>query len=808
MASKKDLSAGINYPQNIEEKLGFDKIRDLIRSECSGESGRMAVADIKFMTSPDDIHHAIAEIEECRKLKSHSKFFRFPEDPSLIIQLLSRTEIEGAILYEDELFEILKSLHCAEHNFELLKTESVTLTVLFHKIEFLKSLSDAIAIPDHILDKEGHLKPNASPELWAIHKKIVQKEKDVRRILHARFENARKNGWAGDTEITIRNERLVIPIIAEFKKKMPGFVHDDSQSGKFLYIEPIECFEENNALKELYIEKKKETEIILRQCCRMLSVHRAQIVKHMNLGIELDVLNAKSVISEKLKACEPLYVEKHDDCELIDARHPLLYLLLSKNNKKPVPLNFHFKKGNYLVIVSGPNAGGKSIALKTIGLLQYMYQCGLPVPAAADSRLSVYNNIFIDIGDNQSIENNLSSYSSHLLNMKYFMEHADGNTLYLIDELGNGTDPAIGSTIAQAILELLLSIKAIGIVTTHFGNLKAWASNTNGVQNARMLYDLANLEPLFILEPDKAGSSFAIEVASKVGIDPGILKRARNIGNLKQQIDLDELLAENEKNKKELADNKQRIEAREKVLEKLISEYESLKVTLNENRSKIIDEAKLKAGDLIDKANQKIEKTIREIRETDAEKQKTKTVRQELENFKQEIKTGTPKKLQTILTPNPVVKTNTVLKTGSVVRHPEYKVSGEIIQIRKNEALVLFGQVKIKLPLSELEPSIADKKHIPKTATFNADHFHKQSTFRAEIDLRGIRGEEAIARLDEWLHDAHLLGMFSLKIVHGRGYGILRKLIFEHLKSLPFVEHFEHESEQLGGDGVTLVRIR
>jgi DNA mismatch repair protein MutS2 len=266
-----------------------------------------------------------------------------------------------------------------------------------------------------------------------------------------------------------------------------------------------------------------------------------------------------------------------------------------------------------------------------------MYQCGLPIPAAADSKLSIYKHIFIDIGDNQSIENNLSSYSSHLLNMKYFMENANDNTLYLIDELGNGTDPAIGSTIAQAILELLLSKKAIGIVTTHFGNLKAWASNTEGVQNARMLYDLNKLEPLFILEPDKAGSSFALEVASKVGIAPELLQRARNISRFKQEIDLDELLAENEKHKKELSDNSQRMLEREKVLERLISEYESLKTSLSDNRTHILNEAKTKAGDLLNKANQKIEQTIRDIKQNEAKKEKTKEIRSALDDFKKEI---------------------------------------------------------------------------------------------------------------------------------------------------------------------------
>ena len=796
-----------NYPQNIEEKLGFDSIRSLIQAECSTQAGKQVLANMPFLSDKKSITESVHQIAELRGLIERGFYFRFPEEPEKILNLISATEVEGILLYEDELFEILKALLSLDFNFTLIQKEKANLPELSKQIEELISLQNAIAIPDAILDKEGKIKPNASPELWDIHKKIGNKEKEVRRVLQARFEMAKKNGWAGDTEITIRNERLVIPIIAEFKKKMPGFVHDDSQSGKFLYIEPIECFEENNALKELYLEKKKEIENILRLCTSQLSVHRHQIKLHLLHCIQMDALSAKAIFSNVLNAHEPQFVDKHDDCDLIDAKHPLLYVLMRKNNKQPVPLNFHFKKGNYLVVVSGPNAGGKSIALKTIGLLQYMYQCGLPIPVSPDSKISLYKRICIDIGDNQSIENNLSTYSSHLFNMKHFMEVADENTLYLIDELGNGTDPAIGSTIAQAILELLLSKKAIGIVSTHFGNLKAWASNTPGVQNARMLYDLQKLEPLFILEPDKPGSSFALEVASKVGIDPSIIKRARSISKWKQQIDLDELLAENEKQKKDLSDFKARVDEREKVLEKLIQEYNSLKESLSENKGKILEDAKVKAGDLLDKANQKIEHTIKSIKENAAQKEKTIQVRKELEMFKKDNQPESikhkPKPELVIVTP---IKKG-VLKVGSIVRHPDYKVSGEIVQIRKQEAVVLFGQIKLTLPLAELQNAQADKKHIPKTATFNAEQFNKQSQFRSEIDLRGVRGEEAIAKLDNWIHDAHLLSVFTVRIIHGRGFGILRKLIIEHLKSLPFVDSFEHESEQLGGDGVTIVKI-
>lgn len=793
-----------NYPQNIEEKLGFDKIKQYIMSECRTEAGRRSVNLLQFSKDIKSIRLSLQQISETTQVVSEGHIFEFPEDPELIADIIQAIDKEGVWLLEDDLFEIFLALKAFQNNIKIVRQDIFKYPALTQVQENLIELSSAIGILQSILDKEGKLRPDASPELWQINKKIDRKEKDVRRLLQSKFELAKKNGWAGDTEITIRNERLVIPIIAEHKKKMPGFVHDDSQSGRFLYIEPIECFEENNELKELFFERKKEIEAILKHVTAQLSPYKQAIFKHIQFCIFLDACLAKSIFSSKIRATEPQAVQAHDDTNLIQARHPLLYLHLVKDNKALVPLDFKFKKGSKMVLISGPNAGGKSIALKTIGLLQYMYQCGLPVPLHPDSTMSVYSTIFIDIGDNQSLENNLSSYSSHLMNMKFFMENANKHTLFLIDELGNGTDPAIGSSIAQSILEHLLSLDAYGIVTTHFGNLKAWAGQTEQVQNARMLYDLQKLEPQFKLELDKPGSSFAIEVASKVGISEKIIQRVRKINQWKQHIDLDELLAENEKNKLELADMKKRVEEREKVLDKLILDYEALKLSLSENKQNIINDAKVKASNILNTANQKIEQTIKGIQENKAEKQKTKALRKDLEEFKSHLVVK-EKKHETKQQVAP--KDTRPLKVGSIVRHEQHKVSGEILKIKKDEAQVLFGQVTMWFPLAELYNSVADKKHVPKTATFNVQLFEKQSNFRAELDLRGIRGEEAINKLDEWLNDAHMLGMFTLRIVHGRGHGILRKLIVDHLKSLKFVKSYEHESEQLGGDGVTLVRI-
>ena len=793
------------YPQNIEEKLGFDRIKTNLVQYCKTDLGKQRIDKLNFLTNTDSIHQSIRQIGEIGQLTSSGYILELPENLDALLDALQKLEIEGTMLYEDELQQLFIALSAMQSNFNAIGSYETGYSYLKAAQAHLISLQPAILIVAKVIDKEGLLKPDASPELWQINKQISAKEKEVRKILLSKYNLAKQNGWAGDTEITIRNERLVIPIIAEHKKKIQGFVHDDSQSGKFLYIEPIECFEENNALKELSFEKKKEIERILKHVTAQLAPYKQIVWQHVQYTAFLDTTYAKSILSSKLNAIEPIMVQRKDDLHLINARHPLLYMLLQKDNKKLVPLNFHVDEACHMVVISGPNAGGKSIALKTIGLLQYMYQCGLPVPVEQGSKMPVYHQLFIDIGDNQSIENNLSSYSSHLMNMKYMMANANSETLYLIDELGNGTDPSIGSTIAQAILENFLESKAFGVVTTHFGNLKAWAGQTPGVQNARMVYDVVKLEPLFMLELGKPGSSFALEVSSKVGIDKRIIERAKKINQWKQHIDLEELIAENEKNKAALTDANKRIADREEKLNKLIEDYTGLKDKLSENKQHILNEAKAKASEIVTKANQKIEKTIQVIQQTKADKQHTKDARKELSEYKETLVEKAPKPIVKSV----VLKNTDPLKVGDAVKQNDNSVAGEILTIKKDKAHVLFGSIKMWVPLNELQKTskTAQKKE-SKIAEFNVRMFDKQSSFSLDIDLRGGRGEEAILKLQQWLEDAHLLGHANLKVVHGRGFGILRKLILEQLKSNPLVKHFEHESDQLGGDGVTLVRLK
>ncbi|MEN9346176.1 MAG: hypothetical protein RLZZ60_1645 [Bacteroidota bacterium] len=789
-----------NYPNTIEDKLGIESVKLQLAKSCHSEAAQKIIAHNPFYTNVLDIEAQIALVEALISCLQTGDFFEFPDQAEWLIDCLQKTAVANQLLTEEELFVLLKALKQIQHNWQIIQNKQSEHAALHQTFGNIESASTCIQKLDQLLDAEGQLKPNASENLWQINKAIQSKEKEVRTSLIKKFEHAKKNGWAGDTEITIRNERLVIPIIAEHKKKINGYVHDDSQSGKFLYIEPIECFEGNNALKELHLDRKKEIEVILKATCAWLAPFRVLLQTHLQNSISLDALHAKAQWAIQLKCTKPKAVTAHDDTHLIDARHPLLDLQLSKDNQKIVPLQFHFKKGNSLLLISGPNAGGKSIALKTIGMLQYLYQMGLPIPVSPDSQLSVYKQIFIDIGDNQSIENHLSSYSSHLNTMQYFMQKANQDTLYLIDEIGNGTDPSIGCAIAQAILEQLIEQKAIGIVSTHYGQLKTWASQAKGAQNARMLYDVQKLQPLFILEPDKAGSSFALEVASKVGIQDHIIQRAKSINKQQKAFDLEHLITENELQKQTLKDQQERIESKEKSLEKLIQDYQALKTDLNTYKSSILKDAKTKAHHIIEEANQKIEATIKHIQETKAQKQSTNKVRKQLSQFKAHLEADIEQ------TPVSVLP-ETNFKKGMTVKHVSQTVSGEIIDLKKSKALVLFDSVKIWLPLNELQAAKPNIKHQPKTATFNVDLFNKQTQFRAEIDLRGIRGEEAMKQLDNWINDAHSLGMSSLRVVHGRGFGILRKLIIDYLTHSKLVKHYDHETEQLGGDGVTIITL-
>ena len=801
-----------NYPVDIENKLGFDVVKSLIKEQCHTELGINKVEQIRFNTNQNKLFESLNQVHEIQTLFQKNIFFHWFEELEKILTYLNYFNTEGLYLNGIELLSFKLFLEHNHHNSQIILTNNNDLKTVSKICSDFPELKHCIQKIDLIIDKEGKIRDNASDELQKISKEINDKRNQVRKILISKFEFAKKNGWAGDTEITLRNERLVIPIIAEHKRKIQGFVHDDSQSGKFLYIEPIECFENNNEIIELEIERKKEIERILKQLSIDLSPYKLDFFHQVQQMAELDFICAKANFSNKINGVIPILTYHFNDIELINARHPLLFINFSKNNKKLVPLHFYTEDNIKMTVISGPNAGGKSITLKTIGLLQYMFQCGIPVPLESHSKMAIFKSIFIDIGDNQSIDNNLSSYSSHLMNMKHCLTYADSGTLVLIDEIGNGTDPSIGGTIAQAMLEELLIKQSFAVVTTHYGNLKTWASHTAMVQNARMQYDLIKLEPLFKLEIGKTGSSFAMEVAGKVGISKSLLNKAKSYSKQRESIDLEELMSENERNKLIISDTNKRLSEKESNLNKLIEEYQHLKNEIAKQKSDIIKLAKNQALDIVNKAGKEVEKTIKKIKEVKAEKNKTKQLRGNLEEFKRTLE---PEKELEFISIKKTDKPNendskiTHFEIGDTVKQIGQSTKGEIIGLKKKEAQVAFGHITMWLSFEQLEKTNKEKqKQKPQTATFNVHLYDKQTNFSMELDLRGVRGEEAINTLEKWLIDANLLGFSSLKIVHGRGHGILRKLVHSKLKSMPFVKNYEHENEQLGGDGVTLVYLK
>ncbi|MBC7425573.1 MAG: Smr/MutS family protein [Bacteroidia bacterium] len=807
-------SAPTHYPANLEEKLGFDKVKAFVSSSCSTDLGKSFSEKIRFSTEMDKISEWLKQTDDMQRLMGSGFYLQLPQDLLEHLQQLNALTVDGLFLYEDQLYSLKSLLISITVTVKAIANDPELYPALFRIIEDIQPLDDCIKIIDGVLDKEGKLRFDASPELKKISQGIQQKEKDVRRLLTAKFEYARKQGWAGDTGITIRNERLVIPVIAEHKRKIPGFVHDDSQSGKFLYIEPVECLEENNLLKELYIERKKEAERILREVARQLSPHYQNItfsIRRMGL---LDFISAKARFSLQTISIVPDLNEDAEGLILQAARHPVLFLQMSRQNLQVVPLDIELNELQRCIVVSGPNAGGKSITLKTVGLLQYMLQCGFPVPAKNGTAMRLFSSIFIDIGDNQSIEQNLSSYSSHLKSMKHFINNANEDTLFLIDELGTGTDPLLGAPMAEAILETLFATGAYGIVTTHFSNLKTFASNTEGMVNAGMAYDLEHLEPLYRLQVGVPGSSFTFEVAKKIGLNKKVLNLALEKNKSNEFLDLENLLSETERSKNETESLKQRLKEKESYFNDLISEYEKLKVDILGNRKKIISDANLKALQLVSDANKDIERTIKEIKENKADKEKTKEVREKL-NVKAKKITELLKKEEVAaeeIIEESVAKFKlkpVVFIPGMLVQIKESTSKGEILELNKSKALVLFGIMQTWVKLTDIEPYSGSNRQEKKQAKEYSDAmFNKKTLFSTDLDIRGERGDAAMQKVTEWLDDAHMLGYSKLKIIHGRGTGILRRLMTDKLKSLNYVSGWQSESEQFGGDGVTLIELK
>ena len=817
------------YPLNFEQKTGFDKIRLLVSDKCLSPLGKERVADMYFLTDYKTIGDKLEQVDEFVRIQQEEE--DFPANYFFDVRYsLKRIRPEGTWLDERELFDLKRSLqtiHDIVRFFRPAEEEEIkypALTALAGDILVFPQLIGKI---DAILDKFGKIKDSASPELQTIRREITVTMSNISRSLQSILRSAQSEGVVDkDVTPTMRDGRLMIPVAPAFKRKIKGIVHDESATGKTVFIEPEVVVEANNRIRELEGEEKREIIRILTEFTNLIRPLAPDILQSYEFLADIDFIRAKALFALEVGGIRPI-VEDTQQVDWVKAVHPLLYLSLKKQHKEVVPLDITLTPEKRLLIISGPNAGGKSVCLKTVGLLQYMMQCGLLVPMHERSRMGIFENLFIDIGDEQSIENDLSTYSSHLTNMKFFVKNCNENTILLIDEFGSGTEPQIGGAIAEALLHRFNERNSYGVITTHYQNLKHFAEETPGVVNGAMLYDRHLMQPLFKLAIGNPGSSFAIEIARKIGLPEDVIAEAsEKVGQ--DYINMDKYLQDIVRDKRYWESKRQNIRQREKRLEEVIARYEKDLSEVNSQRKEIVKEAKAEAAQILSEANAKIENTIREIKEAQAEKERTKQVRADLQEFKERIgdkqeeddriarkmaklKERSERKKQKQKTS--VSFNRDVIEVGDNVRLKGQTTPGTVLEVQEKDAVVAFGMIKSTVKLDRLEKVSKGqiKKDIQKSTFISeqtSDQMHeKRLRFKQEIDVRGMRGDEALQTVTYFIDDAIQVGAQQVRILHGTGSGILRQLIREYLRSVPGVRDFHDEHVQFGGAGITVVEL-
>ena len=785
----------MTFPADFEQRLGFDQIRDRMLGYCLGQLGRKKVSEIRFLTSAEAINTLMALNHEARGILDKEEDFpiRSYEDPT---PWLETAAVAGSYLEAESLAAVASTLQMIRTANAFLSNEAEAKPALA-KLALPPLLGKSII--DNIrtrIDEEGKVKDNASAELSRIRKRLREEELKARNVANQIMRLAQEKGWCPEgANPTIRDGRLVIPLIAEHKRKIKGYLVDQSATGQTVFLEPADVMEANNDLRDLVLDERKEIVRILLEVTGFVHQRLDEIWELYELLGTLDLHRSKARLSADLKAELPDLVAA-PALQWTNARHPLLFLALRK--KRPlIPLKISLTDKDRFLLVSGPNAGGKSVCLKTVGLIQYMAQCGMLVPVQPDSRVGIFQSIFLDIGDQQSIESDLSTYSSHLKNMAHFIINGNSESLILMDELGSGTDPNFGGGIAQAILEQLLRRRTWGLATTHFYNLKVFASHFPGIRNASMQFDTEKLAPLFQLEIGQPGSSFALEIAKNIGMPDAALKEAvRIIGS--DLIGLETLM-------KQVAEEKLRIDEREKSVTlremevlKVQQAYEALHGKLESQKKDILNSAKAEASTLLQETNREIEKTIRHIRENKAEKQETRKVRQGLRDMEKKVKP---------LHAKPVLLTGH-LKEGDKVRIIGGEVTGTVISVKGSGATVQFGDLRSTVKIDRLTRSDELDVRLVEKNLSGVNYSGRQAAFSPMLDVRGMRVEELIPLLTRFMDDAIQFGVHEVRILHGKGEGVLRKVVREYLKSLKQVGSFRDEHADRGGDGITLADMK
>ena len=845
------------YPQNIEDKLGFGKVRDMVRGATLCPLGARRVDDMQFLTDRRALQHELSLLDEMKRLIEQAAQ-PLPTDCFFdLTPALKRVRVAGTFMETDELYDLMRSLRTIEALVRYLNPKPgeevrtadasqggvaaqdfvARFPPLHGMAKGVVTFPDIVRKIDQTLTPTGEIRDNASPQLAEIRREMQRNLSSIGRLLNGILRNAQAEGYVDkDTTPTMRDGRLVIPIPPSSKRRLRGIVHDESATGKTLYVEPAEVVEANNRIRELEGEERQEIIRILSSIANLIRPDIDNLLESYDFLGEIDFLRAKVRFAHEIDGIVPRLSEQNIT-DWVQARHPLLYLRYKQLDRTVVPLDILLDhKKQRIVLISGPNAGGKSVCLETLGLVQYMLQHGLPVPMKDNSEVAVFDHIFIDIGDEQSIDNDLSTYSSHLQNMKFMLRNAhgyrrahgeftgSGGTLVLVDEFGSGTEPQIGGAIAQAILSKLNEQQVNGVITTHFTNLKLFADETPGIVNGAMLYDRGEMRPLFRLEVGRPGSSFALEIAHKIGLPRDVIDNAKEIVG-SDYVNMDKYLQDISRDKRYWEQKRQKVHQQEKELEQKSQEYDEKTRELKTKRQEVMQQARDEANQLMQQANARIEKTIRDIKQAQAEKEATRKIREEHERFKQKrLQEPKPVVPPSVIEqqgdPNAVaVSASDALQPGDYVRLKGQQTVGEVLSVNGRQVQVAFGMIKSMVDFARLEKVSRNQLKKEQTYTNGMGALLKdsetpvevmssrRSSFKQQLDVRGMRADEALQAVMYYMDDAILLSVSQVRILHGTGTGALRQAIRQYLSTLPGIKDFHDEHVQFGGSGITVVEL-
>lgn len=841
------------FPESFESKIGFDKIRQLVIANCSGRLSVEEAVKMSFSSDYDKVVRYLWQTSEMLAIINNSLDLHI-SDVADASSALDELKVEGSYLPPKSLFNLFRMLQqvdevrsffakysgnstdkATSYRNNLAKTGRKGEDSGLSFPELAKISSRLVSYPEltsaisSTVNKFGEIKDTASEKLYEIRRSIRSASGSISKAMRRVLDRAAAEGIVEkDAAASIRDGRLVIPVEAAKKRSISGIIHDSSASGKTVFIEPIEVVEASNRIRELEMEEQREIIEILKILSARLRPYAEEVKGCCRVLAILDFIRAKALVAKQVGGQMP-HLERDRIIEWYHAVHPQLFLALQKQGKEVVPLNLTLDNDQRILIISGPNAGGKSVTLKTVGVIQYMTQCGMLPSVYENSHIGIFDNIFVDIGDEQSMESDLSTYSSHLKNMKFFLQHSSPRTLILADEMGSGTEPQIGGALAQAILERLADTRCLGIITTHYQNLKTFAGETEGFVNGAMLYDRQQLQPSFQLSVGNPGSSFAVEIARKIGLDNRVINKAQEIVG-SDYVNLDKYLLDVARDRRYWQNKRRDIKEKESRLDKLLSLYEDKADDLKSQRNAILHEAKAEAKEILATANARIEKAIREIREAEAEKESTKKIRAEFDAYKKSV--TEPEVEEAVSTPEVLkdlkhksrknrdakpqrsvakpIDTRKGFAAGDFVKMKDGNVAGRILRIEGKKAEVAFGALRTMVELAKLIPSSAPQESALKQAVgisnaTSASSRERQLNFKPEIDVRGMRGDEALQAVTYFLDDAIQFNARRLRILHGTGAGILKTLIRQQLNANTAVESFRDEDVRFGGAGITVV---